>query len=113
MKQVIAFIRPSKEDAVCQALQELPQVSGASFSDVRGFGRGRLGRDQREFNEALVGALPRVRVDVMAPAIVVDAVVKTILTAAHTGKRGDGKIYVQSIDSAVRISTQESGAAAV
>ena len=113
MKQVIAFIRPSKEDAVRQALHSLPGVTGASFTSIRGFGRGRHNRSRREFEEAVVGALPQVRVDVMVAAGVVNEVVDTIVDHAHTGNRGDGKVYVIALDAAVRISTGESGDVAV
>lgn len=113
MKVVVAFIRPSKEETVCQALHGIAGVSGASFSDVRGFGRGQHDRSRREFNEAVVGALPQVRVDVMVSASAVDKVVATIVDHAHTGNRGDGKVYVIALESAVRISTRESGNVAV
>lgn len=98
---------------MCQALHGVTGVSGASFSDIRGFGRGRHDHSRREFAEALVGALPQVRVDVMVSATAADQVVKTIVDVAHTGNRGDGKVYVLPLESAVRISTKESGAAAI
>lgn len=113
MKQVVAFIRPSKEDAVCQALHGISGISGASFSDIRGFGRGRADRSRRQIDEAIVGALPQVRVDIMVQAVVLDEVVAAIENNAFTGNRGDGKIYVVPIESAVRISTRETGPAAV
>lgn len=113
MKQVVAFIRRSKEDAVCQALHAIPGVSGASFTDIRGFGRGRHEHSRRHFDETVVGSLPRIRVDVMVSSTVVDEVVRTIVDYAHTGNRGDGKVYVLSLDSAVRISTRETGIAAI
>lgn len=113
MKQVVAFIRPSKEDAVCQALHGITGVSGASFTDIRGFGRGRHDRSRRDLDEAVVGSLPQLRVDVMVTAAGVDQVVKAIVDHAHTGNRGDGKVYVVPLESAVRISTRESGPSAV
>lgn len=109
MKVIVAFIRPAKEEAVREALHELPGLTGASFSDVRGFGRGR----SHVGGEDIVGVGARVRVEVMIEDSVAAAVESTIAATAHTGLRGDGKIYVLSLDAARRISTGETGAAAV
>lgn len=112
MKLVIAYIRPSKEDAVREALHVIPGLSGASFSDIRGFGRGR-GRSHAEVEqEALVGTLSRVRVEVMTQDSLQSVVERAIAEAAHTGQRGDGKIYALSLEAARRISTGETGEAA-
>lgn len=113
MKQIIAFIRPSKEDEVCQALHAVQGLSGASFSDVRGFGRGRHGRTEQDIHEAVAGALPQVRVDVMVPGALAHKVAALIAHAAHTGNRGDGKVYVVPLESATRVSTLESGSDAI
>lgn len=114
MKTIIAFIRPSKEEAVREALHELPSVTGASFADVRGFGRGR-GHDHAKgtLDEALVGTLAKVRVDVMVSDNEAEAISKAIAKAARTGNRGDGKVYVLPVDSALRISTGETGTVAL
>lgn len=106
MKVIVAFIRPAKEEAVREALHELPGLTGASFSDVRGFGRGR----SRVGDEDIVGAAPRVRVEVMANDLLANSVESTIASVAHTGKRGDGKVYVLPLAAARRISTGETGA---
>lgn len=114
MKAIVAFIRPSKEEAVREALHNLPVVTGASFVDVRGFGRGR-GHDhaRASIDEAVVGTKPQVRVDVMAPDENAEAVGHAIAEAAHTGNRGDGKVYILPAESALRISTGETGVRAV
>ncbi len=106
MKVIVAFIRPAKEEAVREALHELPGLTGASFSDVRGFGRGR----SHVGDEDIVGAAPRVRVEVMADDLLADNVESTIASVAHTGKRGDGMVYVLPLAAARRISTGEAGA---
>lgn len=106
MKVIIAFIRPSKEEAVREALHVIPGLSGASFSDVRGFGRGR----GRSGDEDIVGAAPRVRVEVMTNDLLADSVESTIASIAHTGMRGDGKVYVLPLTAVRRISTGETGA---
>ena len=113
MKTIVAFIRPSKEESVRDALHSAPGVTGATFADVRGFGRGR-GLDQTKgaLTEAVLGTLPKVRVDVMVPDEHADTVGKIIATAAHTGSRGDGKVYILPIETALRISTGESGTVA-
>lgn len=114
MKTIIAFIRASKEESVRQALHEMPGVSGATFSDVRGFGRGR-GHDRTKgaFDEAVVGTLPKVRVDLMVNDEHAESIALGIAAAARTGNRGDGKIYVLPVESSLRISTGERGPAAV
>lgn len=109
MKVIVAFIRPAKEEAVREALHELPGLTGASFSDVRGFGRGR----SHDGDEDIVGAAPRVRVEVMVNDLLAATVESTIAVTAHTGLRGDGKIYVLPLSEARRISTSETGAAAI
>ena len=109
MKTIVAFIRPAKEEAVREALHEVPGITGASFSDVRGFGRGRSHVDA----EDLVGVAPRVRVEVMVNDLLAPAVESAIATAAYTGHRGDGKVYVLPLGTARRISSKEAGEAAV
>ena len=117
MKMVIAFVQPFMAEKVVQALHAVTGLSGATFTDVRGFGRGRT-KDETELTEAeveeqLLGTLPKVRVEAMIPDELEDLVVRTIEAAAHTGNRGDGKVYVSSIERAVRISTREEGEQAV
>ena len=113
MKTIIAFIRPSKEDAVREALHAVPGLTGASFAAIRGFGRGRGHSPAEAAQEVVVGTLPRVRVEVMVPDASAAAVEHAIATAAHTGQRGDGKIYVLPLASARRLSTGETGETAV
>ncbi len=109
MKTIVAFIRPTKEEAVREALHEVPGITGVSLSDVRGFGRGR----SHVGAEDIVGVAPRVRVEVMVNDHLAEAVESAIATAAHTGHRGDGKIYVLPLASARRISTGQTGNEAV
>ena len=113
MKVIIAFIRPSKEEAVREALNALPGLSGASFSDVRGYGRGRGHTHAEAEHEAVSGTLDRIRVEIMVSDTRAVAVENALATAAHTGQRGDGKIYAYSLESARRISSGETGEAAV
>lgn len=112
MKSIIAFIQPFKEEAVRDALHSVEGLSGATFSDARGFGRGR-GRAETAEQEAILGTLPKVRVELMARDNVANQAIEVINRAAGTGRHGDGKIYMLPVESALRISTRETGEAAV
>lgn len=114
MKTVIAYIRPSKEGEVQSALRELKGVNGASFSDVRGFGRGRSTTRLYEIDdEGLIGTSPKVRVEVMVNDELVASVSAAIAKAAHSGLRGDGKVFVTDLVAALRISSGEIGKSAM
>ena len=113
MKMIVAYVKPRMFSAVTLALQDIDELSGASVGDVRGYGRGRAknapDREQRD----LVAYMPRIRIEVACDDALVSRVVQTIEVAAHTGLRGDGKIYVLNLEEAVRISTGERGSAAI
>ncbi len=113
MKLIIAFIRPSREEAVRDSLHAISGLSGASFTDIRGFGRGRGHSRSEGEQEAVIGTLHRIRVEIMVTASIATIVEQAIASAAHTGQRGDGKIYTLPLESAQRISTGESGETAV
>lgn len=107
---VLAFVQPFRAAAIIDALHAVPGVTGATFSDASGFGRGR--RADVPARETVAGAAPRTRVEVVVRAELEDAVVRAIREAARTTHRGDGKIYVLPVLRAVRIATGEDGAAA-
>lgn len=111
MKIVIAFVQPFMASQVIQALHEVPGVTGASYGLVRGFGRGRSRTTAMQ--EALEGGVEKMRFEVMIDDGLEEEVVRAIRTAASTGNDGDGKVYVTSLDRAVRISTGEEGPGAV
>ena len=108
MKMVVAVVQDHMAQQVVDALHRIPDVTGATFSAVRGFGRGRR-RDDDDSVEDLIGTLPRTRVEVVARDGVVPAVVAAIRSAAHTGKRGDGKVFVLPVETALRISNGDTG----
>lgn len=112
MKMITAFIKPHKLTDVTDALHAVDGLSGGSVSDVRGFGRGRAEAPDKVRYETL-DYLPRVRIEVACPDELVEKVVSVIEAASHTGLRGDGKIYVATLDLAVRISTGERNQAAI
>lgn len=113
MKMVIAFLQLVMVEKVVQALHSVSGLSGATFTNVRGFGRGRVAGAAVSSAEELLGTAPRIRVEAMIPDALEESVVRAIRDAAQTGNRGDGKIFVASVDRAVRISTGEEGDGAV
>jgi nitrogen regulatory protein P-II 1 len=110
MKQVIAFIQPFRVEKVVEALHGVAGLSGATVTQVRGFGRG---RGRHASVEALLGTVERARIDAMVPDALADEVVGIIRDTARTGNRGDGKVFVVPLERAVRISTGEEGEEAV
>lgn len=107
MRFVIAYIKPHKLSSVVLALQEVEGLTGATFIDVRGFGRGRARNAPDRIQEEAGDFVPRVRVEVACVDKLADQVVEAIEKSAHTGLRGDGKILVYPLERAVRISTGE------
>lgn len=113
MKKIEAFVKPRRLDSVAQALHHMKGVSGMSVSQVRGFGRGRGGSEMSPSPEMIAGFTEVLRIEVFCQDHHVQEVVGAIEKAAHTGLRGDGKIYVLPVEEAVRISTGERGGDAV
>jgi nitrogen regulatory protein P-II 2 len=106
MKLVSAIIKPFKLDDVRDALTKIG-VAGMTVTEVKGYGRQKGHKEIYRGAEYAVNFLPKLRVDVAVPADQVTAVVAAIGEAAKTGQIGDGKIFVASIDHAVRIRTGE------
>jgi nitrogen regulatory protein PII len=113
MKLITAYIKPHKLSGVTRALHRVEGLTGMSAADVRGFGRGRAKNAPHTITEDLVDYVPHVRLEAVCRDEIVEEVVETIRREAHTGLRGDGKIYVAPVEDAVRISTGERGEAAV
>ena len=113
MKLVTAFIKPHKFNDVTLALHDIVGLSGASVSDVRGFGRGRARDAPDRILFDTLEYLPRLRLEIACRDDIVDRVVSVIEANAHTGLRGDGKIYIAELAQAVRVSTGERGETAV
>src|SRR5690606_27943087 len=108
MKLVSAIIKPFKLDEVREALADIG-VSGLTVTEVKGFGRQKGHTELYRGAEYVVDFLPKIRIDVVLPAAMVDAAIDAIIKAAFTGKIGDGKIFVTAVEQAVRIRTGESG----
>jgi len=112
MKKIEAIIKPFKLDEVKEALQEVG-VQGLSVIEAKGFGRQKGHTELYRGAEYVVDFLPKVKIEVVINDSMVDAAIEAIVTAAKTGKIGDGKIFVSDISQALRIRTGEEGAEAL
>ncbi len=112
MKKIDAIIKPFKLEEVKEALATVG-VQGLTVSEVKGFGRQKGHTEIYRGSEYTVDFLPKIKVEVVLADALVDQAVEAIVNAARTGKIGDGKVFVSSIESATRIRTQETGDAAI
>jgi nitrogen regulatory protein P-II 2 len=112
MKQITAIIKPFKLDEVRDALMALG-VQGMTVTEVRGYGRQKGHTEIYRGAEYAVSFVPKLRLDIVVPSAEAERVVETISLAAKTGQIGDGKIFVMSVDRAVRIRTGETDADAL
>ena len=112
MKKIEAIIKPFKLDEVKEALQEIG-VQGLSVIEVKGFGRQKGHTELYRGAEYVVDFLPKVKIETVLPADMVDDAIAAIIEAANTDKIGDGKIFVSPVEQAVRIRTGETGADAI
>jgi len=108
MRKIEAIIKPFKMDEVKKALNEAG-VTGMTVTEVKGFGRQKGHTELYRGAEYVVDFIPKVKIEAAVPAEMVPAVVERILTAARTGKIGDGKIFVFDLEEVVRIRTGERG----
>ena len=112
MKMVTAIIKPFKLDEVREALSAIG-VQGITVTEVKGFGRQKGHTELYRGAEYVVDFLPKVKLEVVVEDGLAERVVEAIAAAAQTGRIGDGKIFVYSIEQAIRIRTGESGAEAL
>jgi nitrogen regulatory protein P-II 2 len=108
MKMVTAIVKPFKLDEVREALSGIG-VQGITVTEVKGFGRQKGHTELYRGAEYVVDFLPKVRIDAAVDDALVDRVIEAIEKAARTGKIGDGKIFVSSLEQVVRIRTGETG----
>ncbi|GBR01810.1 P-II family nitrogen regulator [Acetobacter oeni] len=108
MKLVTAIIKPFKLDDVRDALSPLG-IQGLTVSEVKGFGRQKGQTEIYRGAEYHVSFLPKIKIEIAIADALVDQVVEAILQSAHTGKIGDGKIFVSDLSRVIRIRTRESG----
>ena len=112
MKKIEAVIKPFKLDEVREALSEVG-ITGLTVTEVKGFGRQKGHTELYRGAEYVVDFLPKVKIEVVVADATVEAVVEAIIMAARTGKIGDGKIFVTSVEQVVRIRTGETNEQAV
>lgn len=112
MKKIVAIIKPFKLDEVREALSEIG-VSGLTVTEVKGFGRQKGHTELYRGAEYVVDFLPKIKIEVVVAASMLDAAIEAIVKTARTGKIGDGKIFVTSVEQVIRIRTGETGEAAI
>ncbi len=108
MKLIAAIIKPFKLDEVREALSEIG-VQGITVTEVKGFGRQKGHTELYRGAEYVVDFLPKVKIEVALDEGLLERAIEAITKAAHTGKIGDGKIFVTSLEQAIRIRTGETG----
>ncbi|WP_344082242.1 P-II family nitrogen regulator [Luedemannella helvata] len=108
MKLVTAVIKPHQLDAVKEALHAMG-VAGMTVSEVQGYGRQKGHTEVYRGAEYTVEFLPKIRVEVLIDEIDVEKVVDAVVSASRTGKIGDGKVWVSSVDEVIRVRTGERG----
>lgn len=106
MKKIEAIIKPFKLDDVVEALSELG-IEGLTVSEIKGFGRQRGRTEIYQGAEYVVDFLPKNKIEVVVASELADAAVEAICQAAHTGKIGDGKVFVLPVEKVVRVRTRE------
>ena len=112
MKKIEAIVKPFKLDEVREALSEVG-ITGLTVTEVKGFGRQKGHTELYRGAEYVVDFLPKIKVEVVVTDGLVDAAVEAIVRAAHTGKIGDGKIFIMAVEQVIRIRTGETNEAAI
>lgn len=112
MKKIEAIVKPFKLDEVRESLSEVG-ITGLTVTEVKGFGRQKGHTELYRGAEYVVDFLPKIKVEVVVTDDLVDAAVEAIVKAAHTGKIGDGKIFVMPVEQVTRIRTGETNEAAI
>ena|ERR1700677_2031693 len=108
MKKIEVIIKPFKLEEVKDALGEIG-IAGMTVVEVKGFGRQKGHTEIYRGSEYTVDFLPKIKIEIVVEDKIVDQAVTTIVSAARTGKIGDGKVFVSSVEQAVRIRTEEKG----
>jgi len=112
MKKIEAVIKPFKLDEVREALSDVG-ITGLTVSEVKGFGRQKGHTELYRGAEYVVDFLPKIKVEIVVTDSTVDQAIEAIVKAAHTGKIGDGKIFVTAVEQVVRIRTGETNEDAI
>lgn len=112
LKKIEAIIKPFKLDDVKEALNEIG-IQGMTTSEVKGYGRQKGHKEIYRGAEYVVDFIPKIRIEIVVDSELADQVVETIIQASNTGKIGDGKIFVFSVEKAIRVRTGERGKDAI
>jgi nitrogen regulatory protein P-II 1 len=112
MKEIKAYIQPFMLQKVTDALHAI-HVRGMSISELKGCGREKDESYPHHAREAVVEFTPKVKIEIVCPDEECEAIVKAIQEAAHTGRRGDGKIFITTVDAAISIRTADRGGEAI
>ncbi len=112
MKKIEAIIKPFKLDEVREALSEIG-INGLTVTEVKGFGRQKGHTELYRGAEYVVDFLPKIKMEMVVADELVEGAIDAIIKAAHTGKIGDGKIFVSAVEQVIRIRTGETGESAV
>ena len=112
MKKIEAIIKPFKLEEVKDALSEIG-IEGMTVTEVKGFGRQKGHTEIYRGSEYTVDFLPKIKLEIVLPSELVEKAAQAIMGAARTGKIGDGKIFISTVEQAVRIRTEETGEEAV
>lgn len=113
MKEIKAIIQPFMLAKVINALKELEELPGVTVSEVKGFGKSRAEDAADKLVEDFVDYARKLKLEIVVPDHLVDEVVKIVSANAHTGRPGDGKIFVSTVDDVVKIRTGERGEQAI
>lgn len=113
MKEIKAIIQPFMLSKVVNALKKIPHFPGITITKVQGFGREKGEGAHHRIVEDLVDYVPKVKIEIVVHDDMLDDVIDTIVDHAHTGNKGDGKIFVYHIRETIRIKTKERGNTAV
>jgi len=112
MKKIEAIIKPFKLDDVKQALSDIG-LQGMTITEVKGYGRQKGHKEIYRGAEYLVDFIPKIKIEIVVAADRLDEVLETIKKSANTGKIGDGKIFVMSLEEVIRVRTGETGKEAI
>ena len=112
MKKIEAIIKPFKLDEVKEALHEVG-LQGITVTEAKGFGRQKGHTELYRGAEYVVDFLPKIKIEIVTDDGLVERAIEAIQKAAHTGRIGDGKIFLSSVEDAIRIRTGETGSEAI
>jgi nitrogen regulatory protein P-II 1 len=107
MKEIKAIIQPFMLSKVTSALQRIADFPGMTVSKVQGFGRGRAKDAPHRIVEDLIDYVPKTKIEIVVNDDMIDEVIKAIMENAHTGNKGDGKVFIYEVEHVIKIKTGE------